>query len=140
LPGAQPTLCITTFVVAASGAQPGSRRVRRRYVLDSLSGVASDFQQHLPLYHALIKVDPEYPHCCFSFRREWLDDHSPKDKMILPTMAPRVEETDERAGPRIDRTYIASLPCVAAEASVREVVDYRQTAVLATDYMVYLMR
>jgi len=45
--------------------------------------------------------------------------------MILPTVAPRVEKTDERASLRIDRADIAPLPGIASKASVREVVNLR---------------
>jgi len=45
--------------------------------------------------------------------------------MVLPTVAPRVEETHERPGLTIDRAHVAALPRIASKAGVGEVVDFR---------------
>jgi hypothetical protein len=45
--------------------------------------------------------------------------------MVLPTLAPRVEETHERPSLAIKRAYVAPLPCIAPKAGVGEVVDFR---------------
>jgi hypothetical protein len=90
----------------------------------NLSGIAPGCHQHVPFYYTFIKVEPEESYCCLSFRREGLDDRSLKDKMIQPTMAPRVEETHKRTSLRIERANVAPLPCIASKASVCEVVDF----------------
>ena len=59
--------------------------------------------------------------------------------MILPTVAPWVEETHERASLRIERADVTPLPRIASKASIREVVNFRETAMLAADDMVYLV-
>ena len=56
--------------------------------------------------------------------------------MLLPMVAPRVEETHERPGLTIERAHVAPLPCIASKASVGEVVYF---AMLAADDMVYLV-
>ena len=60
--------------------------------------------------------------------------------MIIPTLAPRVEETHEFAGLSIDRTDIAPLPCITSKASIGKVVGIRLAAMFAANDVVYLMR
>ena len=60
--------------------------------------------------------------------------------MIVPTLAPRVEEKRERAGFRVNRTDIAPLPCIASMASIGKVVGIRLPAMFAANDVVYLMR
>ena len=43
--------------------------------------------------------------------------------MLLPMVAPRVEETHERPGLTIERAHVAPLPCIASKAGVGEVVE-----------------
>jgi len=104
---------------------PGIRCVPSRYPAESLSRVTPGCHQDLPFYNTLIEVELKDSDCCLSFGREGLDDRSPKDKMILPTVAPRVEEADEHASLGIERADIAPLPGIASKASVREVVNLR---------------
>lgn len=60
--------------------------------------------------------------------------------MIIPTLAPRMEETDERPSLRFNRTDITPLPCIAPKASIRKVVGIRQAAMFAANDVVYSMR
>jgi hypothetical protein len=60
--------------------------------------------------------------------------------VVIPALAPRVEETDERATPGIDRANVAPLPRIASDAGIREVAGIRRSAVLTTDDVVDLMR
>jgi hypothetical protein len=55
-------------------------------------------------------------------------------------MAPRVKKAHDRASLGINRTDIAALPRIASKAGISKVVDFRWTAVLAADDVVYLMR
>jgi hypothetical protein len=85
----------------------------------NLTGVAGDGYQQSPFNDALVEVELKYPCRCFPFRREWLDYGSPKHEMIIPTLAPRVEESDKRAALSVQRTDIAALPRIASKASHR---------------------
>jgi len=60
--------------------------------------------------------------------------------VIVPTLAPRVEERRERAGFTVNRTDIAPLPCIASKASIGKVVGIRLAAMFAANDVVYLMR
>ncbi len=60
--------------------------------------------------------------------------------MIIPALAPRVEQTHELAGLSIERTNIAPFPCIASKASIGEVVGIRRTGMFAADNVIYLMR
>ena len=101
--------------------QLGIRGIRN---VASLSGIAPGHHQHAPFYYTFIKVEPKESDCCLSFRREGLDDRSLKDKMIQPTVAPRVEETHKSPSLRIESANVAPLPCIASKASVCEVVNF----------------
>jgi hypothetical protein len=60
--------------------------------------------------------------------------------VIVPTLAPRVEEGRERAGFGVNRTDIAPLPCIASKASIGKVLGIRFAAMFAANDVVYLMR
>jgi hypothetical protein len=47
-----------------------------------------------------------------------------KDEVIIPTVAPRVEEAHERPGLGIERTDIATLPRIASKAGIGEIVGF----------------
>jgi hypothetical protein len=55
-------------------------------------------------------------------------------------LVPRMEEPDERSAPGIDRANVATLPCVAPNAGIREVAGIRRSAVLTANDVVDLMR
>lgn len=83
-----------------------------------LSRVASSGGQQLPLNNTFVEVELEWSRRCFSLSREWLDYCSLKDEVIIPTVAPRVEEAHERASLGIERTDIATLPRIASKAGI----------------------
>jgi hypothetical protein len=60
--------------------------------------------------------------------------------VIIPTLAPRVEETHERAGLRVERTDITPLPCIASKAGIGKVIGIREPAMFAANDVVYLVR
>ena len=60
--------------------------------------------------------------------------------MVIPALAPRVEETHERSTPEIDRADVAPLPRIASNTGIREVIGIRRSAVLTTYDVVDLMR
>jgi len=70
----------------------------------------------------------------------WLDYGYSKHEMILPTLAPRVEQIHESAGLRVKRTDITPFPRVASQASIGKIVGIGQSAMFAADDVVYLMR
>jgi hypothetical protein len=60
--------------------------------------------------------------------------------VIVPTLAPRVEERRERAGFRVNRTDIAPLPCIASKASIGKVIGIRLAAMFTANDVAYLVR
>ena len=62
-----------------------------RYEAEGLSGVAPGRYQDLPFYNTLIEVELQNSYCYLPFRCKRLYDRSLKEKMILPTVPPRVE-------------------------------------------------
>jgi hypothetical protein len=93
----------------------------------------------LALNNALVEIELKYLRRSFPFSSAWLDYGSSKDEVIIPMLAPRVEETHKHAGLRVERTDIATLPCIASKASIGKVVGIRQPAMFAANDVVYLM-
>ena len=108
--------------------------------LRDLTWVAAKRGQPSPLNYALVEVELEQSHRRLTLGREWLDNASSKDEVILPTLPSRVEEADERAAPVAERADVAPFPCVASKTSVGKVVSIRSSAMFAADDVVYLMR
>lgn len=94
----------------------------------------------MPLNNTFIRVELEQSGRYPPFSRQWLDHGSLKHKVILPTLASRVEERLERAGFRIKRTDIAPLPGIASKASIGKVAGIRLAAMFPANDVVYLMR
>ena len=61
-------------------------------------------------------------------------------KLVIPALAPRVEETHERPTPGIDRANVAPFPRIASNTGIREVAGIGRSAVLTTNDVVDLMR
>lgn len=106
----------------------------------SLTRVTARGCQQSPLNHPLVEVQLEKPRRCFPFIRKRLDYGSVEKEMFVPTLSPGMEETHKLAGPGVDRTNIASLPCVASKAGVGKIPGIRQPTMFAAYYVVYLMR
>jgi hypothetical protein len=75
-----------------------------------------------------------------SLLRERLDYGASKQEVVIPAVAPRVEETHERSTQMIDRADVAPLPRVASNAGIGEVAGIRRSAALTANDVVDLMR
>ena len=83
--------------------------------------VPAGYDQDSPFSDALVEVQLEKPGRRFAFIRQRLDDRASKDKVILPTLESRVEETDNLVAAGIDRNKIATLPGIASQAGIGQV-------------------
>lgn len=79
-----------------------------------LSGIASGCNQQLTLNDTLVKVEFEKACRRVSLCGERFDDCSPQNEMIMPPVAPWIEETHELPSLRINRADITSLPGIAS--------------------------
>ena len=77
---------------------------------------------------------------CLPLRCEWLDYGATKQEVVIPAVAPRVEEAHELSTQGIDRADVAPFPRIASNAGIREVAGIRRSAVLTTNDVVDLMR
>jgi len=75
-----------------------------------LTWIAPGAGQQSPLKHALAVIELEQSCSRVRFSRKRLDHGSPKDEVIVPSMAARVKKAHERAALYIERTDIAPLP------------------------------
>jgi len=60
--------------------------------------------------------------------------------VVIPTLAPWVEEGHKRAGLSVNRTDVAPLPHITPKASIGKVAGIRLPAMLTADDVVNLMR
>ena len=84
--------------------------------------IATDEHQGSPSYDALINVESEQPGAYSAFRCQRFDHKPVKYKMLSPLLPLRMEQGDEPAGSRIERTDIAAFPSVATQTSISEVI------------------
>ena len=94
----------------------------------------------MSLNDALLDVEFEQPHRCLCFSRDWLDHCSSKDEVILPTLAPWVEQAHVSAARRGDRAYVGPFPGVTTNTSVGKVIRIGAASMFAADNVIYLMR
>jgi len=102
--------------------------------------VPAHSHQAAPFNNALVEVELQESRGCLSLKCERLDYGASKQEMVIPALAPRVEEIHERPTPGIDRANVAPLPRIAPNAGIREVAGIRRSAVLTTDDVVDLVR
>jgi hypothetical protein len=60
--------------------------------------------------------------------------------MILPALFPWMEQAHERAALVIERTHIASFPCIASDARIGQVAGFGPSFMFSADDVVYLVR
>jgi hypothetical protein len=116
------------------------KRVGERIRWPGLTWVATDDGQQVPLYDALVEVELEESRGCLSFSREWLNYDSAKQKVVLPALPSRVEETYQRVALSVEGTNIGPLPRVTAKTGIGQVVRIRLPTMFATYDVVDLMR
>lgn len=99
--------------------------------------VPADGGQELALNNTLLDV--KFEHSCRRppFRCKRLDHGCPKHEVVIPMLAPRVEQGDKSAALGINRTDIA---CIASKASIGKVAGIRLSTMLTADDVVNLMR
>lgn len=102
--------------------------------------VPADSRQKSPFSNALVEVEFQHPCGCLRLRCQRLDYGASKQEVVIPALAPRVEETHERPTPGIDRANVAPFPRIASNTGIREVAGIRRSAVLTTNDVVDLMR
>jgi hypothetical protein len=77
------------------------------------------------------------PSLAFSSQR--FDDGSLQPKMVGAPVFPRIEKRDQTSRAREQRPNIGTLPQIATEATISEVILGRRTAMLPAYYVIYLM-
>jgi len=96
----------------------GYKLYTRLVYTPDLTWVATDDGQQVPLHDALVEVELEESRGCLPFSREWLNYGSSKQKVLLPALASRVEETHQRSALIVEGTNIGPLPRVAAKTCI----------------------
>jgi hypothetical protein len=84
------------------------------------------------------KLQQPRRHVAFSSQR--LNDGSLQAKMIGPPIFPRIEKRNQTSRARGQRPNIGTLPQIATEATISEVIPGRRAAVLPAHNMIYLVR
>jgi len=113
--------------------------MRSTLALDWLAWVTPHGRQELPLNDALVDVELEQSYCGRPLRCDRFDKAHSQSEVILPTLPPRVKEAYKLAILSIDRTDIGSLPRIAANTSVSEVISVRSASMFAADDVIDLM-
>jgi len=93
-----------------------------------------------PLGQSLPCIQPQQLHRYAARDGNRRDALSIEAEMIGPSITPRMKQKDSLTRMRIDRGDIASFVPITRNAGVCEVLQSRKSAMLAADYVVYLVR
>lgn len=89
---------------------------------DHLPWVAARKGEHLTLHDLFVEIEFQESCCCFTFRGKRLDHDASDRKVILPTFTPRMKEANKFAGASVQGPDVTTLPYIASQASVGQIV------------------
>jgi len=100
---------------------------------------AAECYKQPPLRYALFGVELQQPRGSFAAWRERFNHETAQGKMIAPSVTPRIEQYNHPARFRVPRSSVTSLPDVAPEARIGQVLALGESTMLPADDVVYLM-
>jgi hypothetical protein len=92
--------------------------------------VAAHFDQQSPLGHSLFEIEFEHGGGRSAYIGERRDQRSSHPKVVIPDIAPRVEEPNDSACSGIRRPDVGSFPGIATQTGEREIFGFRNPAIV----------
>jgi hypothetical protein len=105
----------------------------------SASGVSPDLLKNAPPHHTFRCIEPQHAGRHSAYRIDRFDNGPVEPKVIVPSVLPGIEETDQIARRR-HGGYVRTFVSIANHARIRKIVRCRLAAVLPANDVIDFVR